>query len=133
MDNSNPIPTQESDINPHAAETVTEDVQKISPIKMTPKIKLLMIGTAVILLIALVSLLLPPANRPLTTTLPSPLPTPDAMGSPVTRPLSATAQTDEFKNFESKLNTTRSGQDSLDTTESQLTFPLLEMNVNYNK
>ena len=107
---------------------------KMSPIKMTPKLKVLLISVGVLFVITVIVLLLVPSRPKQPTVIaPTPLPSSEAISSPIDRPLSEVAGTDEFKNFESKLNTTRVEQDSLDTTESKLTFPLVETNVNYDK
>ena len=58
---------------------------------------------------------------------------PTQISSPPVRPVSEFAKTDIFSRFEVKLFDLKSHIDQLDMTETQLTFPLLEMNVNYEK
>lgn len=106
---------------------------KMSPIKMTPMLKVLLIGLAVLFVLVIVVLLVVPAAPTAPTgSVPSPLPSAGAQVSPLTRSLSEYAQTEEFRNFETKLTSTRTDQDNLDLTEPQLAFPLLEMNINFD-
>jgi hypothetical protein len=117
---------------------VQNDVQPepgvpMSPIKMTPLLKMLLLILAVLFGLVIVVLLVfpqaPPAQQ---VVVPSPLPSAGASTEPVTRPVSQFGQGLEFVAFEEKLKNTRVQQESLDLNESQLTFPLLEMNVNFD-
>lgn len=48
-----------------------------------------------------------------------------------TRPISEFAKTPEFMKFEKDINELKSETENLDLTENQLSFPALDMNVNF--
>lgn len=108
--------------------------QKLSPIKVTPLMKIGIIVLGVVIVLLLLLTLIRPGTSDVPAVLPSPLPSTDATGiSPAPRVVSTFGQSEAFIHFETAVDELIKNQNTLDLTESALTFPTLEMNVNYKK
>lgn len=136
MDNINTQPPVE------AAKPTSPPVQTVAlpaksaelPIKFTPVLKIALIVLGFLfLLILLLTILGLKKGTPLPVIQVSPLPTAVPSPSEQTRPVSQFGQTSGFQSFETQLKTVSSVQDNLDLSESKLSFPLLDTNVNFNK
>jgi hypothetical protein len=132
MDNSNATTTSET-ATPLVEATPDVSQEKLIPVTMTPTLNLLLLFLAILVSLILITFLIFPSAPKPTVLTPSPFGRPDSSSLPQQiRPLSALGQTAEFKAFESHLNALTTSQEALDLNQSQLIFPLLEMNVNYN-
>ncbi len=127
-------------INLPVEENVTEtqespaapNPQPVRPIKMTPILKYLLIFLGVLLVLLILIFLFKPRTLPGTENNVSPAPVPVASQyTPLPRQLSEFAQTEAFTHFEKGLDDLIAAQENVDLIEPQLTFPVVEMNVNY--
>ncbi len=116
---------------------IQEDIPKVVPkglVKMTPALRFSLIFLAAVLALLFLVVLFKPKTIPQE---PNPLPSVFSIdASPISQPerqLSQFSQTPAFISFEKNIDQLRSTQESLDLTESQLTYPQVEMNVNYKK
>lgn len=122
--NTNPTP-------PMTPEKVAEEVKQLTPINTRP---LLIAGGAAVAVILLLLLLVVFTTPPPQTAIPSPLPSAaTASASPQTDPVSEIGKTENFQKFEQNLNTLRAENEKIDLSEAALTFPLLDMNVNFDQ
>lgn len=113
------------------AEKVAEEVKKLTPFHTRP---LLIAGgatTTLILALLLIVIVSRPSPAPV---VPSPLPSAASpTTAPAAGPISEIARTEAYQKFEYKLNDLRSANEKIDLSEASLTFPLLDMNVNFKK
>lgn len=121
--------TAQEGLNPETPPSVTN----LSPVKITPLMKGLLVFLAILLSLIVVITYVKSRSVGPTTTTATPIPSAASQLSPIIRPISQFAQTETFKNFAQHLTDLTQNQETLDLTESQLAFPLLEMNVNFNK
>lgn len=114
------------------SEKIGEEIKKLTPVNTGP---LLLVGAAAFTVIVLLLLMVLVFNRPPPAPLlPSPLPsTTTSSASPDSGTVSEIARTEEFQKFEQKLNELRTANEKIDLSESPLTFPLLDMQVNFEK
>lgn len=108
-----------------------------SPIKMlfnpTPKLKLLLIVGGILILLAIFSLLVPkPPSQPGSSDT-KPLPSAISNASIEPRKVSEFGNTADFINFETTLKQLKADVISINLSESELTFPVLDMDVNFEK
>jgi len=124
MDNSKPT----------VAETATPTTlpeAAVSPVKITPLLKWSLVALIVLILLVVITSFISKPKPPLSALLSTPEPSQVASASGELRPVSSFGQTPEFAQFEERLNSYRGSLDTLDLNESQLTFPLLDMDVNF--
>lgn len=103
------------------------------PIKLTPvlKISLIILGLLLVLVLV-VSLLRRTPPQPDSVTI-LPAATPGETVSTPPRQVSEFAKTVDFINFEDDLNQLKQENTSINLTEAELTFPLLDMKVTFEK
>lgn len=95
--------------------------------------KKLLILLGIVFILLILAILIPAPDQKPVNSKPTIPPTTAPQPSPITQMVSEFAKTEEFEHFENKLNDLRSKNDQIDFKEQKLTFPLLEMNVTYEK
>ncbi len=101
------------------------------PIKFTPQLKILLTILGILFLMIFILMLLPKKSIDITQE-PTPIATVLATPSPELR-ISEFAQTEIFKLFEQQIASVAAELNETDLREDQLTFPLLDMNINFEK
>lgn len=113
-------------------EKVNQDMTNV-PIKMTPVLKISLFVLGILILLILVATLFR-RSSPLTQ-LPSISPAVSPVGSVNLPPrqVSEFGKTVDFMNFEDDLNQLKQENLLVNLTEAELTFPLLDMKVSFEK
>ncbi|MEK7166726.1 MAG: hypothetical protein AAB874_08005 [Patescibacteria group bacterium] len=120
-------------------ETINQERLTTPPPAITVKKRSLFLPTLIIILVGImisivIALLLPLPNQ---VTSPNPSPSANTVSSPSATPtdrkISEFGGSTDFVNFENQLNTLKTDAAKADLSESELTYPLLDMHVNFNK
>lgn len=132
MADSKEVPPPNQAPPPVTPKKVAEEVKKLTPVHTKP---LLIAGGAAFVVIVILLFMVVVFNQPATAPVfSSPLPSAaTSSASPVTGPLSEIGKTEAYQKFEQKLNDLRNANEKIDLSEATLTFPLLDMNVNFEK
>lgn len=121
----------QASVNPNAAKKPV--IKDLLPIKLTPQLKIVLLISGIVFLLLIITSLVLRKNTNLTNTYPSPSINPDSSAALPPREVSEFAKGQPFLDFEQKLTDYRQKLQTADLNESSLSFPLLDMNVNYRK
>lgn len=103
------------------------------PFKVTPLMKVALIFLGIVIVLLVLSMVLRLGKRTATVSAPSPVSQATAAASPVERKVSEFATGEAFQRFESELNAFRDAVPKVDVNDSTMVFPLLDMEVSYDK
>lgn len=114
-------------------EPIQSDVaQPVVPVVKQPldfRIKIIIVVASILLILLVVIALLQSIRTPQPIIIPTVSPSPIVEFSPLPRVTSEYAKTDEFMKFELNLSTVQKDQTVIDLDESNLVFPLLDMEL----
>jgi len=128
METTNLLSTPNINTNPNQPKIVNDEL----PMKITPKVKILLVILLGLILVNIAVLLLKPKNNPVTPQAsPQASFVPIASASATTKNMSEFSKLPEYMQFEQNLKDTITVNEGLDLSNSKLNFPLLEMNVNF--
>jgi len=118
-------------VSPARSVSVQPELGNKLPVKITPLLRLLLVLVGILFLL-LVLLTLMPKKTVILPTIPTPVPI--TLTSPVAiNQLSEFAKREIFSQFETQIASVSANLQETDLTEDTLTFPLLDMNVNFEK
>lgn len=113
-------------------ETTEENTGLPAPVKFSKTQIIILVVGIVLIVVAFISFLLEKPKLP-TVTIPSPLLVATQSASLPPKEISEFGKTEAFTNFENKLTDLQKTNSTVDLYEAKLSFPLLDMNVNFNK
>lgn len=121
---------QSSQPEPEAVSKTDEPPVKL-PFKITPLMKILLVLLGILFLLVFIVMILP---RKTVVTPTEPTPTPVVLASPSPElKISEFAKLEIFSQFELQMSTVSAHLLETDLKEDKLTFPLLDMEVNFDK
>ena len=98
--------------------------------KLPPQIKIIAAASAVLVFLVFLILVTRPTNTAPLPSFPSPTPAAPVASAPP-REISAFAKTPEFAQFETSITALASQSAQIDLSENALSYPFLDMNVNF--
>lgn len=97
----------------------------------TMQVKIIIIGGALLFFLLALLISFSPRGPEQLVLVPSPLPSDTPEASASERQTSEFAKTEDFKKFEQNIKSLKDDNTNVDLSESQLSFPLLDMEVNF--
>lgn len=112
---------------------MSKTTESLLPVKLTPALKIGLTVLGFLFFVLILSTLLSRKGTGPVVVDVTPSPSAVTFTSTPAREVSEFAKTADFMSFENDLNQLKTDNSTVNLTEAELTFPLLDMQVNFNK